>query len=393
MNLLLALGFWRLFLFVIALITANNFLFTPAYPYSDIYLIPSGLPQWIWGWANFDGVHYLTIAQRGYFAQFTQVFFPLYPIILKFVGVIINDKYLIISGLILSFISFFFLVICLKNLLNLDYDSGKVKIIIFFLLIFPTSFYFASLYTESVFFLFVLASFYFARKKKWWLSGLCGMFASATRITGVFLLPALIWEWKLDKFRLVNWNEQFKSNKKIFQRSIKIISIVMRSPILYLIPLGLISYMIYLQLTFGDALYFWHAQPVFGAQRTGGQFIFPLQVVWRYFKILTSISIKNYQFWTAFWELSSFFFALFVLVIAHIKKVRLSYLIFSWLVILIPSLTGTFSSLPRYMLTAFPIFIVIGSIHNKRILYLISIFFIVLLIIFTSNFIRGRWVA
>src|SRR3989338_1304620 len=74
---------WRILLFICSYIGSLLLEFRPRFPYSDIWLIPSGLPSWIWSFANFDGVHYLTIASQGYWAQFTQVFFPFYPVILS----------------------------------------------------------------------------------------------------------------------------------------------------------------------------------------------------------------------------------------------------------------------------------------------------------------------
>ena len=45
---------WRIGLFFIAAIGEKILSFSPSFPYSDIYLIPSGLPHWLWSFANFD---------------------------------------------------------------------------------------------------------------------------------------------------------------------------------------------------------------------------------------------------------------------------------------------------------------------------------------------------
>jgi len=95
----------------------------------------------------------------------------------------------------------------------------------------------------------------------------------------------------------------------------------------------------------------------------------------------------------AFWELSSVVIGYWLLVIGYIKRIRISYLIFSFLAITIPTFTGTFSSMPRYVLVAFPLFIVLGLIKNKLMkIFLLSIFFL-LLSIFTLLFTSGHWVA
>jgi len=392
----LALIIWRVGLFLLAYIS-QNIPFSPRFPYSDIYLIPSGLPKWVWGFANFDGVHYLGIAKSGYFAQYTQAFFPLYSILIKIVAFVSGDEFFILSGLFISYVSFVGVFIIFTKLLRLDYEKKHINKILLILLFFPTSFFFGALYTESFFLFLVLLSFWFARKKKWVLSAVVASFASLTRITGVFLLIPLLWEWNIQKFQISNFKFQISLKginiHKFTNYCKKIVLQSLKSPVLYIAPLGLISYMVYLQIKFSDWLYFWHAQSVFGAERSGSKLIFPIQVVWRYIKILTSVSMNSQSFWIAFWELGAFLFAIGLLLIAHRKRVRFSYLLFGWLVILIPSLTGTLSSMPRYILLVFPMYIVLGTIKNKYIYLSIVIIFASLLIYFTSLFNQGQWVA
>src|SRR5207247_3081650 len=44
-----------------------------------------------------------------------------------------------------------------------------------------------------VFLLFTVASFYFFRTRRWFLGGVCGGLATATRVNGILMLPALAW--------------------------------------------------------------------------------------------------------------------------------------------------------------------------------------------------------
>ena len=162
---------------------------------------------------------------------------------------------------------------------------------------------------------------------------------------------------------------------------------------LYIAPLGLISYMLYLQINFGDWLYFWHAQPVFGAAREGSKIILLPQVFWRYFKIFTSVPLSQLAFWIPLTEFFSTISTIALLIIASKKKIRTSYLLFSWLSLITPTLSGTLSSMPRYILTVFPIFITLGLIKSKIIKIFLLISFLLLLAIFTLLFTRGIWVA
>ncbi|RJR30229.1 hypothetical protein C4564_00575 [Candidatus Microgenomates bacterium] len=385
MNILAILVLWRIGLFAISATVARYFKFTPQFPYSDIYLLPSNLPQFIWGFANFDGVHYLTIAKSGYMAQFTQAFFPLYPLLVRILGLIIKDQTFIVSGLLLSFACFVVAVYFFKRLLLLDYKHSVVFWSLVFLLAFPTGFYFATVYGESLFFLLTVLVFWFARKRKWWLAGIFGFFAALTRINGILLLPVILIEWLVLERHVTSWATFKKSVKESLWSLLK-------NPAMYLVPLGLITYMVYLKYAFGDPLFFWHAQEVFGAQRSVA-IVLPPQVVWRYFKIIATVEAFSYPFWTAIWEIGAFALGVVALLFGHRKHVRLSYLLFGWGMLLLPTLTGTFSSLPRYVLLIFPLFIALALIKNMTTRLALLIVSIGLQLLFLSHYLRGLWVA
>ena len=183
---------WRTLLFVIAGISPLVIPeFGARFPYYQERLIDSGLPQFIWSFGNFDGVHYLGIAQHGYIYQFTQVFFPLYPILIKLFSLITLDNFLL-SGLLISNLAFLCGLIILFRLIKETYDEKIALWSCLFLLVFPTSFYFGAVYTEGLFFLLITSSFYFYYKKKIILACLVGSIASATRLAGLFLTPSLV---------------------------------------------------------------------------------------------------------------------------------------------------------------------------------------------------------
>lgn len=382
---------WRIITFYFALLANKIFPFTPQFPYSDVLLIPSGLPNWVWAWANFDGVHYITIAKTGYAAQFTQVFFPVYPLVIRILASITGDKYYIISGLTISFISFGFALYIFYKLLLMDYPKDIAIKTLLSLILFPTSFYFLAVYSESLFILLALLCFWFARRQMWWWAGIVGAIASATRVTGILLLPALLVEW----YQFMN--KASKSPRPKIKLSLnhvsELILIFLKAPVLYLLPLGLVIYMWYLQINFGDWLYFWHSQSVFGAERLGGGVVFPLQVVWRYLKILGTVSILQRNFWVALMEFGALILSARFLLLASRYKIRLSYILFGFLNIFLPMLTGTLSSFPRYILLNFTMYIILGLIKNKIWFILCVMLSIFLQIILLTQFISGSWIA
>lgn len=341
--------------------------FGARFPYYEERLIATGLPHFIWSFGNFDGVHYLGIAQDGYAYQFTQVFFPLYPILIKIFSYAMLGNFLV-SGLVISNLVFFCGLLIFFKLIKEIYEERIAFWACLFLLAFPTSYYFGAIYTEGLFFLLVISSFYLFYKKKTLLASIIGSFASATRLTGLFLAPSLVLK------------REFKS----------------LIPIL-IIPLGFLIYVLYLKIEFNNPLYFLSAQTVFGQERlTAGVVLLP-QVVWRYLKILATT--HGLIFTNAVFELLSTIFALSLLLIAFKqsfsakKKIKIEWLVFSLIAILIPTLTGTFVSMPRYILIAFPMYIVLAQLKNLKIKLLILTVSTILLFVATTLFTQGYWVA
>ncbi|MFC1625149.1 glycosyltransferase family 39 protein [Patescibacteria group bacterium] len=333
----------------------------------------------VWSFLNFDGEHFLSLARIGY-QPLTYYFFPLYPILVrfssKFFGGMQTD--FAISGLLISNISFFIAILGLWKLVKLDFKKNIAINTILLLLLFPTSFYFGSFYSESLFLALVVWSFYFARKRKWLLASLLAGLSSATRLVGIVMLPSLLAEYYLKN----------KGKKKFF--SLNLFLIVLFS------FLGLIIYLIYLQKETGDFMIFINTVDVFGDQRSSNIIALP-QVFYRYiFKILPNLSFSFMPgVYTAFLE---FFVGLgfLYLFLYSLEKLRFSYFIFLFGTYLIPTLSGSFSSLPRYVLISFPGFIILGKLMSKLPTFLKIIIFTLLLILLTITtalFSRGYWIS
>lgn len=317
----------------------------------------------LWSWLNFDGEHFLSIAQIGY-QNLTYFFFPLYPLTISLMGTIFGKGVysLAVIGLLVSNISFLGALFGFWHLVRLDYSVKIAKLAILFLLAFPTSFFFASYYSESLFLLLVVWSFYFARKEKWRKSVILGIASTVTRVVGFAAFLSLLPEFL---------------NKKRFE--------------VFLIPAGLGIYMLYLWKVTGDPFNFINTVGIFGPQRSSEIVLLP-QVFYRYvFKILPNTG----------WNLLPFFelsvaSVFTILTIAAFKKLRLSYAIYLLVGFVIPTLSGSFSSLPRYVLVLFPAFILVSNYLVKlprALLFFIFSILILGLAISTMLFTRGFWIS
>lgn len=361
---------WRLALFVaafIAVLLIPNF--GARFPYYESLLITTGLPDWIWGFGNFDGVHYINIAKEGYWAANTQAFFPGYPLLIRYFKIL--DSFFI-TGIFLSNLMFLFSLFILYKLFRLDFDERVSLGSLLLLISFPTAYYFGSIYSESLFLFFCVTCIYLIRSGKFFWAGAFCALATATRILGIFLILLMVIEIIQNK----NWNKKM---------------ILIKITSLFLAPLGIVVYMYYLFIYYHDPLYFLSVQPAFGAERSGNQVVLLPQVLFRYLKIFTTVNPVSVGFFNALLEFIMTIIPLSVILYLA-KRVRLSYLIFTVGCLLLPTSTGTLSSMPRYALMSFLVFPVIVTCLKSKTKYLVIIFSILQMVL-VSLFIRGYWVS
>jgi len=383
---------WRLLDFLIIYFSPKIIPYLGFFPYKEV-LDNFNLPSWITSLANFDGLHYILIAKQGY-SQYEQAFFPLYPLLIKFIIPLFFNNQLL-AGLMISNISFLFGLFFLTKI-----TGGEKKGIptLFFILIFPTSFFFGAVYTEGLFFLIVVSTLYFLKKNNYLLVIILSFLASLTRLVGIFLIIPIIFHWFSVSFRAKSRN---------------LMTGAIISPII-----GLGIYCFYLFKTTGDPLFFLTSQPVFGANRSS-HLIFLPQVYWRYLKIFITAALDS-RYFVSVIELLIFNLVFFVLILDLIRLLlsfraksrnlikrslhsfhsvgmttweKFGLNIFSFSNLILPTLTGTFSSIPRYSLLSISFFIYLSQIKNNLIKMFILIVFFILHIVLLGLFRQGYFIS
>lgn len=381
---------WIVFIFG-SLLFVQNFPYRVGYEYteaSDMIKTDHWCTQNVIAtFANFDGIHYLNIAQRGYIAEGR--FFPVYPMFVRTIATIHSlgsphhcDYFL--AGWVISISSLIGCWILFKKLFSLDHSAQTIQFSRYWLLAFPTAFFFFALYSESLFLFFTLLAFYFSRMNRWRFALLCVAVLSITRIVGVIVLLGVLYEY------VVAHQLFFKVKNRQLQELFTHWKMAVGS-VLSVSPLVIFSYVNYR--IWGDWLYFLNSHTTLGNSRTDSSIVLFPQTIVRYIKILFSLSTTQHEWKVAFLELSIFLICFCLLILAWKKRVRFSYQLYAWLVFLIPVSSGTFTGLPRYALLSFPIFIVLGMIKNTKLQYvLLGVSFLVQLILL-GLFSRGYYVA
>jgi len=328
-------------------------------------------------WANFDGRHYLDLAEFGYGFQrksdMDYAFFPVYPVAVRTFNLF--DSYLA-SGIILSHLLFILALYFLYKLIRLDYKPKTAKSALYLILIFPMAFFFGSVYTESLFLLLIVLSFFFARKNNFFLAGIFAALASATRITGIFIWPALIYEY---------WLVCGKDLKKTLHP---------RAMSLLLPPLGLLSFINFQAVKTGDPFFFVYIQSVFAGRETD-KLVLIYQIFYRYIKMVVFVNHADPLFYTVLMELLSASLILLVLIFSF-KKIRFSYWLFVLFSFILPTFAGTFMSMPRFTIVLFPVFIYLATWIDRQHPYIRIAYYsicAVLTVFAVAFFTRGYFVS
>ncbi|HEY9084455.1 MAG TPA: mannosyltransferase family protein [Candidatus Tyrphobacter sp.] len=316
-------------------------------------------------WGRWDAVHYLTIATQGY-SGVEPAFFPLYPLLIRLFGSLVGNH--LIAGILISNASFFFGLLFLYKLLEHEYDRTVARRAIFYVSIFPTAVYFSAVYTESLFFMLTVASFYYMRAQRWWLAGIIGFFAALTRAEGLLLALPFAIEW-FGRYRA----EPLRG--------------VRDAAAGLLIPMGLGLYMAYLWVLRADPLYFSHAQTHWGRHPA-----MPWVSIVNAFAKMTHSAAGQVVANQAL-ELGFTALMIAVLLIGW-RRLRPSYTAYMALSVLVPLCTSSLMSMPRFALVLFPMFAILARWGERPWANnLIVAFSLPLLGLFTVLFADWYWVA
>jgi len=371
---------WRMILFGVGYFAvASEHVYSPTFPYSG--MLENYGPGWWSRWGSFDGVHYISLVMEGYRSYgLIQAFFPTYPLFAQFVSVLLAlnpfTALLLVSHLFLL-IGVIFFELWMRNL-GLTKKTRVVALLA--LLTFPGAYSFGAIYTESLFFALFCIVVWALQKHYWWPVIISGFLLSATRVVGVFLAGAVF---------LQAFGVQLLRRKW----STIVAAMVMTG--------GLIGYSAFLWKEFGDPLYFFSVQKAFetGRQTT---LIFLPQVLYRVGKMLMTVPVFSREWWLVMQD--AYVFGLISLFLARAswfawkKKKQIfhwSYVVFSWGVILLPTLTGTLQSMTRYGLAVIPFFVLFGSWSERhpRVAAVLILAHAILLVINTVAFMQGRFVS
>ena len=334
-------------------------------------------------WNRWDTVHFVSIAQKGYDTELQSAFFPFYPMLMKLFAHFAHHSEFV-AGLIVSNIALLVLLVVMYQLVKEDFDQQSAHRAVLYISIFPTAFFLAAAYTESLFLCLAILSFYQMRHGKWWFAGIFGLLASLTRSDGLLLVIPFVWEYL--------YQHQFQLKK--IQGGILASS---------LIPAGTALFALYCWHRFGDPLAFSHVQALPGWDRhlrfPGIGIVLDIQLIQSTGTMLNYVSLRNML------DLVADLFLLLTLVAAcigllHLPRKLWSYLLLGWALWLffnlyprIGSGADPLTSISRYMIEVFPSFIFLAILGKHRTFHACYISIAGSMLFFMlTQFLMGRWI-
>ena len=319
-----------------------------------------------------DAPHYIDIANNGYVQyglnRYWLVFLPLYPWAVRILNFCVNDVYVssyLLSNVFLG-VAAFFLYESVSE--SLGKKAGKWAVIL--LLLYPTSFFYAGPYTESLFVMLSILVFYNLQKGRIFAACVFAFFAAFTRNIGVFLAVPIGFEilFMYNPFKNKDWKTFIK-----------------KALCLLIIPMGTLIYLFINYKVTGDPLKFLSYEHEYWGQKTA--FFFDSVYKFTYYMFNPYVNTK----WTLiFPQLAAILFTQIVLVI-YAKKMKTSHLVYSLVYFQLTIGLTALLSAPRYLMVLVPIYYVLADTcaNNKRAAIIISVVAFLCFIYMTCAFAIG----
>jgi hypothetical protein len=341
-------------------------------------------------WDQWDVNWFLGLASQGYAGYkpgTSSAFFPLMPLATRIVAeplsLFSGQQAYLIAGMLVSNAAFFGAAWFFYALLRREFDTATAQRGLLYLMFFPKALFTFAAYSESLFLLVFIASYYFLRRKQFALAGLFAGLATLARFFGIILaLPFVIELALYCRKDLRKW--------------------LRHGSALLAIPAALAGYMIYLHLVLGNALAFFQAEAHWERH-----FVVPVQTLLVALANTRHLAFGSTHQFDRVFDLAIVLVELAILIAAltpwGLRRfgAPISLTLLSLGVLLIPLsdpftsyLPGYIASTSRLILPAIGFYPVLArfTARNVRWHETVLLFFIGFLVVFTAGFVLGDYV-
>ena len=313
----------------------------PVSRYVPSYWLITGVDRVFDAFSRWDAWHYTRLAEYGYpsFDPSRAAFFPLFPTLIRIVAELqgrTDRPGLFVAAILVANICLVLATMALAALVRLDLGPDDARRSAWYLLVFPTSLFLSSGYSESLFMLLTVGAILACRTDHWLWAASLGLFAAVTRPVGLVICVPLAIEAFLAWRASGHWRWR------------PVIAVV--APFV-----GLGAWMLFLDATFHDPLAFLHAQK--GWDRS-------LELPWDTFFHFFEGRLTLESGLHSLTDLAFTLFGLATAVMAW-RWLRPSYALYMTALLLVPLATGSLVSMPRFVLVMFPMYLVLAILGRR----------------------------
>jgi hypothetical protein len=347
----------------------------PADSLSGVLLAPAD--RWDAGW-------FLAIAEDGYDVgedSSRAAFFPLYPLAVRIVAEPFDT--FDVAGVLVSLVALFVALYLLYRLTELELGTEAAANAVLLLAFFPTAYYFSAIYSESLFLALTIGCVYSARRGWWLRAAVLGGLAAATRSSGVLLVVPLA-------IMLFQANRENRAG-------------VREAATLLVVPLGLLAYLAYVRL----ATKFGTLAPLKAQDEWSRELRGPIVGVWGGIKngghavreVLSGASLTDpvSSVRSGLLDFAALMFGA-VGVVGALRRLPLAYGAYALAALLFaisfPADELQLTSLPRFVIVFFPIFMWLGLVltrwRHRTVAFAVSAAGLAFL---SAMFASGYWIA
>lgn len=316
------------------------------------------LSEFLEAWKRWDSTHYLNIAENGYMGAIENgqhlflVFYPLYPWLIRALHFVVGDYRL--AGILISVVCYGIGNVYLYKLMCKEYGCEAAEKSVSYLAIYPFSFFFGAILTESLYFALLTMFFYRLRKHNWWDVTFLGFLLCMTKAQGLLITLSVV----VELFYGYHGIALLKARKfKLFWKKVL-------CPGLKCVPMigGFLIYLLINYLVEGDPLRF-----MFYQKDHWGNSLCP---IWHTFSYLKYYGTQE---WSTSFGMSQWvpeYFLIFVYLAAFIygirKKLRPMYMIYLVSFFILTYSSSWLISAARYSLSALPVFMLAGKFLEEH---------------------------
>lgn len=326
----------------------------PPYP---LDFSPDFIPKPSWElFSHWDGKWYRKIALEGYNYvddgnQYSIAFYPLFPLLIR--GLITFGLPFEVAGTLLSNLTFLGALLLVYSWTKERHGIDAAKWVTAVMAWCPFSLYGTVIYTEGLFLFLTTAALRAFDNRQYVWAAFCGALASATRPTGITLLPTFIF---------VAWIERRSLSAYIAG---------------LFVAVGILLFSVYCTISFGDPLAFVHVHKAWAQPSWWSIFTDAILVGKDSLIKVVMVFGGGYLLWHYRTQLNN--------VVIIYGFCSLLMLIFS----------GSLASINRYAYGIVSLSLALGLLFSKqqRWKYVVFIWFIILLFVYAINFTIWNWVA